>query len=69
MKTATGRRQRSTVPKRRQKHHSSDESVDEPAKLIEKEPAEIEEETPAEENEPQERANENNNPEPPAFEE
>ena len=34
-------------PKRRERHHSYDESVDEPAKLIEDEPVEIEEESPA----------------------
>jgi len=47
------------VPKRRKRHHSYDESVDEPAKLLEEEPVEIEESTPAEENEPVEGAKEN----------
>ena len=36
------------VPRKRPKHHSYDESVDEPAKLLEQEPVEIEEEIPAE---------------------
>jgi len=39
-------------PKWRERHYSYDESVNEPAKLIEDEPVEIEEEGPAEENEP-----------------
>jgi hypothetical protein len=50
-------------------HHSYDESVDEPAKLIEQEPVEIEEEIPAEENDSVERVEENNKSDPPAFEE
>ena len=56
-------------PKRREQHHSFDESVNEPSKLIEDEPVEIEEEVPAEENEPLERIDENNEPSSPAFEE
>jgi hypothetical protein len=43
------------VPKRRQRHHSYDESVDEAAKLIADEPVEVEAEVPADENEPVER--------------
>jgi hypothetical protein len=39
------------VPRKRPKHHSYDESVDEPAKLLEQEAVEIEEETPAEDTE------------------
>ncbi len=56
-------------PKRRQRHYSYDESVDEPAKLIEDEPVEIQEEIPAEENQPVESIEENNRSDPPAFEE
>jgi len=41
-----------SVPERRQRHHSYDESVNEPARLIENEPVEIEAEIPVEENEP-----------------
>ncbi len=44
-----------TVPKRRQRHHSYDESVDQPARLIADESVEVEAEIPAEENEPVER--------------
>ena len=66
---ATPRQQGSTVPKRRQKHHSFDTSVDEPGKLIEEEPVEIEEEAPAEENEPVERIEEKEGTDTPAFEE
>jgi|GEM_PF-1547142 hypothetical protein len=57
------------IPKKRQIHHSYDESVDEPGKLIEKEPAEIEAEIPSEENEPVERIEKEEKPLPPAFEE
>ncbi len=56
------------VPKRRQKHYSYDESLDEPGKRIADEPVEIEREVPAEENEPVEGTT-NNLTEPPAFEE
>jgi hypothetical protein len=35
-------------PKKRQRHHSYDESVDEPAKLLEQEAVEIEREIPSE---------------------
>lgn len=52
MKTATQRRSTSNVPRRRQKHYSYNESVNEPANLIEDEPVDIEEAVPAEENEP-----------------
>ncbi len=68
MKTGIGGESSSIVPKRRQKHHSYDESVDEPAKLIEDEPVEIEEEVPAEENEPLERIEKEDNSDTPAFE-
>jgi hypothetical protein len=39
------------VPKKRQRHHSYDESVDEPAKLLEQEAVEIEEEIPLDDSE------------------
>jgi hypothetical protein len=57
------------IPKQRKRHHSYDESVDEPAKLIESEPVELEEEVPAEENEPVERIEQDENSDTPAFEE
>ena len=57
------------IPKRRRKHHSYDESVDEPAKVIEDEPVEIEKETPAEDNEPIERVDDPEKPDSAAFEE
>ncbi|MEX0751799.1 MAG: hypothetical protein WD073_02605 [Xanthobacteraceae bacterium] len=56
-------------PKRRKRHYSYDESVDEPAKLIEEEPVEVEKEVPGEENEPVEGIEENNKPDLPVFEE
>ncbi|MGO9008019.1 MAG: hypothetical protein ACLQIQ_19075 [Beijerinckiaceae bacterium] len=57
------------IPRKRQRHYSYDESVDEPAKLIENEPIEIEAEVPAEENEPVERIEREDEPASPAFEE
>jgi hypothetical protein len=69
MKTAMIEQSRSTVPKRRRKHLSYDESLDESAKLIEEEAVEIEQEVPAEENEPLENVEETKTPDTPAFEE
>jgi hypothetical protein len=37
MKTADAGRRTQIIPKKRQKHHSYDESVDEPGKLLEQE--------------------------------
>lgn len=48
---ASGRKAKA-IPRKRQKHYSYDESVDEPAKLIEDESVDVEREVPAEENEP-----------------
>jgi len=56
------------LSKRRRRRHSYDESVDEPAKLIERESVEIEAEVPAEENEPVETIEPKDKPETPAFE-
>lgn len=39
-------------PKRKEKHYAYDESVDEPAPLLEDQPVDIERAVPAEENEP-----------------
>jgi hypothetical protein len=57
------------IPKRRQRHHSYDESVDEPAPVIEKESVEIEAEIPAEENESVETSKQEDETASPAFEE
>jgi len=57
------------VPKRRQRHYSYDESLNEPGKLIADEPTEVEDEAPAEENEPVEGTEANNSVGSPAFEE
>jgi hypothetical protein len=57
------------VPKRKQKHYSYDESLDETPKLIADEPADVEEESPAEENEAIEESQVATRPEPPVFEE
>ena len=61
--------ERTIVPKRRQKHYSYDEGLNEAGKLIADEPVEIEREVPAEENEPVEGAEADNSAESPAFEE
>jgi hypothetical protein len=61
--------ERAIVPKRRQKHYSYDEGLNEAGKLIADEPVEIEREVPAEENEPVEGTVANNSTESPAFEE
>ena len=57
------------IPKRRQRHYSYDESVDECARLIADEPTEIEKETPAEESESVERIESSDPANSPAFEE
>lgn len=48
MAKASGGKGVRVVPKKRARHHSYDESVDEPAKLLEQEAVEIEKETPCE---------------------
>lgn len=58
-----------TGPKRRQRHYSYNEAVDEPGKLLDDEPVEIEEERPAEDKRPVEGVEENAEPDSPAFEE
>jgi hypothetical protein len=57
------------IPKRRQRHHSYDESLDEPPKLIAEETTDVETEVPAEENEPVERIEREDTSDTPAFEE
>ena len=57
------------IPKRRQRHHSYDESVDEPARVIDKESVEVEAEIPAEENESVETSQQEDETASPAFEE
>ena len=57
------------IPKRRQRHHPYDESVDQSPKLLENEPVAVETETPAEDNQPIERADHDETSIPPAFEE
>jgi hypothetical protein len=57
------------IPKKRKKHHSYDESVDEPASLLKDEPVEIEAETPAEENQPIENIEQDGDAVSAAFEE
>ncbi len=69
MHSAAGGSNAFSVPKRRQRHHSYDESVDEPPKLIVDEVTDIEAERPSEENEPVERIERNDTTVAPAFEE
>ena len=57
------------IPKKRQRHHSYDETVDEPTAVIEKESVEVEAEVPAEENESVEASNAEDETDSPAFEE
>jgi hypothetical protein len=59
----------SSAPRQPQRRYSYNESVDEPANLIEDEPVDIQQETPAQESEPVERIEERNGPRSPAFEE
>jgi hypothetical protein len=68
MKHASDPKASKSVPKRRQRHYSYDESVDEPAKLLDDEPVEIEEARPAEENTPVEGVQQDDK-DLPAFEE
>jgi hypothetical protein len=58
---------RESGPKKREKHHSYDESVDEPGKAIELEAVDIEKETPSEDRAAIERA-ERDDAEAPLFE-
>jgi len=60
---------RKNGPKRRYKHYSYNESVDEAPHLLEDEPVGIEREAPVEDREPIEGAEEKDKPAPPAFEE
>jgi hypothetical protein len=69
MKALAQARRGGIVPKRRQRHYSYDESLNEPAGVIANEPAEIEEEIPAEESDSVERLEVIIPPENPAFEE
>ena len=59
----------SSDPKRRRKHLSYNESVDEATGLLESEPVDIEEALPSEPNEPVESIDEKVKPGAPAFEE
>jgi hypothetical protein len=68
METVTDNIQAEVVPKKRQEHHSYDESVDESAKLLEQEAVEIEREIPSEDTPLIERI-EPDDREPPVFEE
>jgi len=56
-------------PKKRQRHYSYDENLDEPGKLIDHEPTDVEHAVPADENEPVEQRPDERKPEPPIFEE
>lgn len=56
-------------PKRRDRHYSYNESVDEAPDLIEDEPVGVEHEAPAEDTEPVEGVEDTDEPAPPVFEE
>jgi hypothetical protein len=68
MGAARKREKTRLAPKKRPRHCSYDESVDEPAQLLEQEAVEIEQETPSEDTIAVERV-EPDEREPPAFEE
>ena len=68
MRTTAGGEIDAGLSKRRRRRNAYDESVDEPAKLIEMESVEVESEVPAEENEPVESIERQGKPETPAFE-
>jgi len=66
--TRERRRSRSgIIPRRRQRHYSYNESLEEPAKLIADEPVAIEEEVPAEEKRPVEGIENDDEADSPAF--
>jgi hypothetical protein len=69
MRAVTSRGFNRAIPKQRQRHHSYDESVDEPAKVIEEEAVDVEDAVPLEDNEPVEGADEDSDTEPSVFEE
>jgi hypothetical protein len=52
MQSGQARAKTATPPKKRLRHYSYNESVDEPAKLLEQEAVDIEAETPSEDTEP-----------------
>ena len=58
MQFSRGNKQRRAGPKRREKHYSYDESLNEAPQLLEDEPTDIEQEIPVEENEPVEHIEE-----------
>jgi len=56
-------------PKRRDRHYSYEEDVDEAPRLIDDEPVEVEHEVPVEDRRPIENIDKEDKPEPPIFEE
>jgi hypothetical protein len=68
MRSTGGDEIATAIPKKRQRRYSWDESVDEPAKLIELESVDVEAEAPAEENEPVQSIEPEEKPDTPAFE-
>ena len=68
MEMAIGGNDNRVVPRKRQRHHSYDEGLDEPGKLLEQEAVEIEREIPAEDSEAIERIEPEGN-DAPSFEE
>ena len=69
MRVLSGDRQLPRGPKRREKHYAYDESVDEPAQLLEDKPVDVEEAVPAEENEPVETIEDAEDSTSPVFDE
>jgi len=69
MSATTDGKRHTNIPKRKQRHYSYNESVDESPKLIEDEPVEVEREIPAEDSRPIENIDESKDKDLPAFEE
>ena len=69
MQSSPGDKHADAGPKRRPRHYSYDESVDEAPRLIEDEPVEVERAVPAEENESVQKIEKEDEPAPPAFDE
>jgi len=68
MDPATRDKKAKTIPKKRRMNYAYDESVDEPARLVEDEPVGVEAEVPAAENEPVEESEQEDRPPSPVFE-
>jgi hypothetical protein len=67
MQSTRGNQSAAVIPKKRSRHYSYNESVDEPARLLEEEAVEVEEELPAEDTDSIESIEPDDASAPPAF--